>query len=236
MPKNVPQELDSQFKDAIDNYGSQIKTLKDWCTSVKMRPSYHCGGLNERGFISLQREVFQNSIDQVVMETSPATFVYFYYNEQTLETTVEDNGLGFPFEDIERIVTKPNTSKNYEKQPHFYSSGYNGAGLKITCCLSSKLIAESYRYDGTAVRLTTVEGYTVNKKGKPTGILLDNAADMAKAIVPSLDNTQKIKQMLLQVEFADEGTQKIALLGALSLYLDFINLFLYLLRIFGSRE
>ena len=49
-------------------------------------------------------------------------------------------------------------------------------------------------------------------------------------------DTQKIKQMLLQVEFADEGAQKIALLGALSLYLDFINLFLYLLRIFGSRE
>ena len=49
-------------------------------------------------------------------------------------------------------------------------------------------------------------------------------------------DTQKIKQMLFQVEFADEGAQKIALLGALSLYLDFINLFLYLLRIFGSRE
>ena len=28
--------------------------------------------------------------------------------------------------------------------------------------------------------------------------------------------------------------QKIALLGALSLYLDFINMFLYLLRIFGG--
>jgi FtsH-binding integral membrane protein len=27
-----------------------------------------------------------------------------------------------------------------------------------------------------------------------------------------------------------------ALLGALSLYLDFINLFLYLLRIFGGRR
>ena len=33
-----------------------------------------------------------------------------------------------------------------------------------------------------------------------------------------------------------EGAQKVALLGALSLYLDFINLFLYLLRIFGRRE
>lgn len=49
-------------------------------------------------------------------------------------------------------------------------------------------------------------------------------------------DSQKIKQMLLQAPDAGEGTQKLALLGALSLYLDFINLFLYLLRIFGKRE
>ena len=49
-------------------------------------------------------------------------------------------------------------------------------------------------------------------------------------------DTQKIKQMLMQTPDAGEGAQKVALLGALSLYLDFINLFLYLLRIFGRRE
>lgn len=47
-------------------------------------------------------------------------------------------------------------------------------------------------------------------------------------------DTQSIKRM---VEVADPGqTGKIATLGALSLYLDFINLFIYLLRIFGSRD
>lgn len=49
-------------------------------------------------------------------------------------------------------------------------------------------------------------------------------------------DSQKIKQMLLQAPDAGEGAQKVALLGALSLYLDFINLFLYLLRIFGRRD
>ena len=49
-------------------------------------------------------------------------------------------------------------------------------------------------------------------------------------------DSQKIKQMLAMQEFADEGAQKIALMGALTLYLDFINLFLYLLRFFGRRE
>ena len=49
-------------------------------------------------------------------------------------------------------------------------------------------------------------------------------------------DSQKIKEMLLMAPDAGETSQKLALLGALSLYLDFINLFLYLLRIFGKRE
>jgi FtsH-binding integral membrane protein len=49
-------------------------------------------------------------------------------------------------------------------------------------------------------------------------------------------DSQKIKQMLQTALDASESSQKIALLGALSLYLDFINLFLYLLRILGSRR
>ena len=49
-------------------------------------------------------------------------------------------------------------------------------------------------------------------------------------------DSQKIKQMLMQAPDAGESAQKLALLGALTLYLDFINLFIYLLRIFGKRE
>ena len=49
-------------------------------------------------------------------------------------------------------------------------------------------------------------------------------------------DSQKIKQMLLMAPDAGEAAQKMALLGALTLYLDFINLFIYLLRILGRRE
>jgi FtsH-binding integral membrane protein len=49
-------------------------------------------------------------------------------------------------------------------------------------------------------------------------------------------DSQKIKHMLLMQEDMGETAQKVALMGALSLYLDFINLFLYLLRLFGRRE
>ena len=49
-------------------------------------------------------------------------------------------------------------------------------------------------------------------------------------------DTQKIKMMLSQADYMDESAQKVALVGALSLYLDFVNLFLYMLRIFGGRR
>lgn len=49
-------------------------------------------------------------------------------------------------------------------------------------------------------------------------------------------DTQKIKHMLVEYGTADDLGNRFALLGALTLYLDFINLFLFLLRIFGNRK
>ena len=49
-------------------------------------------------------------------------------------------------------------------------------------------------------------------------------------------DAQKIQQMAQTADEVNEATQKMALLGSLMLYLDFINLFLYLLRIFGKRN
>ncbi|MGM9703615.1 MAG: Bax inhibitor-1/YccA family protein [Prevotella sp.] len=49
-------------------------------------------------------------------------------------------------------------------------------------------------------------------------------------------DSQKIKEMLVVAGDHGEAGQKLALLGALTLYLDFINLFIYLLRIFGQRR
>lgn len=50
-------------------------------------------------------------------------------------------------------------------------------------------------------------------------------------------DSQKIKQLLSGDDIEiNETTQKIALMGSLTLYLDFINLFIYLLRILGDRK
>ncbi len=49
-------------------------------------------------------------------------------------------------------------------------------------------------------------------------------------------DTQKIKSWAGEMEEGSDDHRKYAVVGALSLYLDFINLFVFLLRIFGNRR
>lgn len=49
-------------------------------------------------------------------------------------------------------------------------------------------------------------------------------------------DTQKVKKILQVQSEGGETAQKIALIGALSLYLDFMNLFLSMLKIFGNKK
>jgi FtsH-binding integral membrane protein len=49
-------------------------------------------------------------------------------------------------------------------------------------------------------------------------------------------DVQKIKRIGAGVEFGTAETSKLALMGALSLYLDFVNLFMFLLRVFARRD
>ena len=49
-------------------------------------------------------------------------------------------------------------------------------------------------------------------------------------------DTQKLKRMAVGVSEGTEAFAKGAIIGALALYLDFINLFLMLLRLFGGRR
>jgi FtsH-binding integral membrane protein len=49
-------------------------------------------------------------------------------------------------------------------------------------------------------------------------------------------DTQKIKQMAYELDQNEDLRANVAVLGALRIYLDFVNLFIYLLRIFGKRR
>ena len=49
-------------------------------------------------------------------------------------------------------------------------------------------------------------------------------------------DVQKLKRIGSGVQYGAESTRKLVILGALNLYLDFINLFLFLLRLLGVKK
>jgi len=49
-------------------------------------------------------------------------------------------------------------------------------------------------------------------------------------------DVQKLKRIGSGVEYGTESSNKLAIMGALNLYLDFVNLFMFLLRLFGDRR
>ena len=159
------QKLDQSMQEAIDNYASRIQTLKDFVTAVRKRSGMYIGALSSAP-LTMIREIFQNSVDQLMDPMSPCNWISAYYDERDKRFTVIDNGLGFPFDDIIRILTTQHTSKNYEKQKGEYSSGMNGVGAKVVNALSETFIVESYHYSGKAVRMEFSKGYAVSDKPK----------------------------------------------------------------------
>lgn len=162
------KELNKDMQEAIDNYSSRIQTLKDFVTAVRKRPGMYIGGL-PTALLTMIREIFQNSVDQLLDPMSPCNWISLEYDQRNLQTTVIDNGLGFPFDDIIRILTAQHTSKNYEKQKGEYYSGLNGVGAKVVNALSEIFIVESYHYSGKAVRQEFAKGYVVGSD-KPKSI------------------------------------------------------------------
>lgn len=157
-------QLTEEQKAAIDNYGNRIKTLKDFMMAVQTRPTMYIGSLNSKGKLNCSREIFQNSIDTILDPLSPGNWFSYFIDERSGEVIIEDNGSGLPAEDIVRILTSQHTSKNYERKPYEYPSGYNGVGAKIVNGLSSYYSVESYKYDGTAVRIDFENGYPKTKE------------------------------------------------------------------------
>lgn len=118
--------ITEEQKKAIDNYGSQIKTMEDFVSAVRLRPTQFLGPVHSQGFLNMIREIFQNAVDQLMDPNSPCNWISISYDMRSLEVSVEDNGMGIPFDDMVRIFTKQYTSKNYTKKLGDYSSGWNG--------------------------------------------------------------------------------------------------------------
>ena len=153
-------KLTEEQKKAIDSYGDEIYSAKDSLDGIRHAWPMYIGSGGKNGFLVLVREIFDNSVDQMLDKDFPCNHVLVEYDERTNRCTITDNGKGLPFKDMVRIFTKAHTSKNYTKESGSgnYSIGVNGVGAKAVTALSSEFIAESYMYDGSAKQLVFHEG------------------------------------------------------------------------------
>lgn len=184
------QTLTEEQIDSIKHYGEKIQTLKDFITSIQKKPGMYIGYLGNKGFLNMIREIFQNSIDEVMRKDSPCNAVRVLYNELSKLVQVEDNGRGIPFDNIIRVFTQQHTSSNYEKMLFDYTSGTHGIGSKATNALSSEFIIQSYVL-GEGREVKFIGGYPESDKEKK----ISNKENKQGTIVSFLPNEELLGQL-----------------------------------------
>ena len=120
----------------------------------------------------------------------------------------------------------------------------NGVMLSsIFLLYSTAIISKVFFITAGTFGVTALYGYATKKDLSSLGNILFMALiGLVIATVVNVFMKSAMFDLILSYigvmvqQDADESAQKLALIGALSLYLDFINLFLYLLRIFGRSD
>lgn len=128
----------------IENYSKQIKDLGGFINAVRKLPGMYIGYKDKRGHLNMIREIYQNSIDQIMRNDSPATHIRLSFDENTNMCIVEDNGLGIPFDKMIEVFTVPHMGSNFDKKHGQFVSGLHGIGSKVTNALSKNFRVESY--------------------------------------------------------------------------------------------
>lgn len=153
----------SSLEDRVKNYGSEIKQISDFVEQVRQTPDVFIGKVKENAaFITMVREIFQNSIDEILKGNAFSPNIFLTYDERTHQVIVSDNGRGIPHGKIGIIFGTSHTSSNYVKEPYKYSAGKNGCGGSTTNALSSKFTVDSYVL-GKAKHVEFIEGHIWDK-------------------------------------------------------------------------
>lgn len=178
--------MTKEMKSNIENYADEIITLEDDVAAIRQNLGMWIGRKGNFGFINMTREIFQNSSDEVNKSESPATKIMLSYNEQTLQTTVADNGRGIPFNNMERVFSDNNTGSNYKKKLGEYSSGMHGVGAKVTNALSSFFAVDSYIF-GKHRRIEFVDGHVSKPEYDDGSEVPENAQGTTVTFIPNTE-------------------------------------------------
>lgn len=143
----------------VDSYDKDITHIEGTINAIRKLPGMYIGPVGFQGTINMFREIFQNSVDQMLFEKSPCNYISVLFDERDTKFIISDNGLGIPFLKCVEVFSESHVSKNFkEKKPGDYSAGINGIGAKATNALSEYFDVCSYRYDGTCKHVLFKKG------------------------------------------------------------------------------
>ena len=152
-------KLSAEQMASVDQYKNSIKEIDSDIEAIRKLPGMYGGALNANMLLTMAREIFQNSVDQLVMKDSPCNFITVLYDERDYHIKITDNGLGIPYELLITMFTKRHVSKNFEnKRKGEYPSGMHGIGAKVVNALSEVFDVKSYKYDGTCMHVLFNKG------------------------------------------------------------------------------
>ena len=179
------------LEERAKNYGSEIQQISDFVAQVRQTPDVFIGKVKENAaFITMTREIFQNSIDEILKGNAFSPVIKVQYDERNHQVTVSDNGRGIPHGKIGVIFGESHTSSNYVKEPYKYSAGKNGCGGSTTNALSSKFTVDSYVL-GKAVHVEFIEGHIWNKGEQK----IDCPKDAQGSVISFIPNEQVIGEV-----------------------------------------
>ena len=142
MKKNNSSSID--YEENIRNYGSKIEHIENFVDVVKKLPGMYIGSTGNPGWKACIREIFQNSVDELIRKESPAKNVSVIFDERDQSAIISDDGRGIPHGKIFEIYATQHTSSNYTKELYQYTSGVHGVGSGVAMALSSKFEIYSY--------------------------------------------------------------------------------------------
>ena len=165
---NSKTKLSAEQLASIESYKDSITQLENSIEAIRKLPGMYAGAMGAPGLLTMIREIFQNSVDQMVMVDSPCNFITVLFDERDYHVKITDNGLGLPHELMITMLTENHVSKNFEnKRKGEYPSGMHGIGAKVVNALSETFDVKSYKYDGTCKHLVFHKGKLKSDKMIP---------------------------------------------------------------------
>ena len=184
---------------AIKAYADEIKTIELFVDSVRKNPGEYLSSTGNEGWMNGVREVFQNSVDEMVRKKSFCNKVWITYYEGSHRCIVADNGRALSPDIVCRVFTREHTSANFDKEEGNYPSGLHGVGSKCVNAVSSRFSVYSY-YLGKCYYMEFSEGKPLKKFKNNQPIELPNKENRQGLVVDFEPDFSIMKKITITCE------------------------------------